>query len=85
MCGSTNLVKQEGVFVCQSYGCKYSIEEAKKMMIEGSVDVSGSTVKVDTQQRKENLYEIARRARDDNNSTAAAKYYDMILQEDPFI
>lgn len=54
------------------------------MMIEGPVDVSGSTVKVDTQQKKENLYEIARRARDDNNSIAAAKYYDMILQEDPF-
>ena len=84
MCGSTDLVKQDGVFVCQSCGCKYSVEEAKKMMIEGPVDVSGSTVKVDTQQKKENLYEIARRARDDNNSTAAAKYYDMILQEDPF-
>lgn len=84
MCGSTDLVKQDGVFVCQSCGCKYSVEEAKKMMIEGPVDVSGSTVKVDTQQKKENLYEIARRARDDNNSIAAAKYYDMILQEDPF-
>lgn len=84
MCGSTDLVKQDGVFVCQSCGCKYSVEEAKKMMIEGPVDVSGSTVKVDTQQKKENLYEIARRARDDNNSTVAAKYYDMILQEDPF-
>lgn len=84
MCGSTDLVKQDGVFVCQSCGCKYSVEEAKKMMIEGPVDVSGSTVKIDTQQKKENLYEIARRARDDNNSTAAAKYYDMILQEDPF-
>lgn len=84
MCGSTDLMKQDGVFVCQTCGCKYSIEEAKKMMVEGAVDVSGSTVKVDTQQKKENLYEIARRARDENNSTSAAKYYDMILQEDPF-
>ena len=47
MCGSTDLLKQDGVFVCQSCGCKYSVEEAKKMMIEGTVDVSGSTVKVD--------------------------------------
>ena len=32
MCGSTDLLKQDGVFVCQSCGCKYSVEEAKKMM-----------------------------------------------------
>lgn len=46
MCGSTDLVKQDGVFVCQSCGCKYSVEEAKKMMIDGTVEVTG-TVKVD--------------------------------------
>jgi len=97
MCGGTDLIKQDGVFVCQSCGCKYSVEEARKLMIEGPVDVSGSTVKIegsvdvsgsavkiDTQQKIKNLYEIARRARDDNNSIAAADYYDMVLQEDPF-
>lgn len=47
MCGSTDLIKEDGVFVCQTCGCKYSVEEAKKMMIEGTVDVSGSTVKID--------------------------------------
>ena len=36
MCGSTNLMKEDGVFVCQSCGCKYSVEEAKKMMVEGT-------------------------------------------------
>ena len=40
MCGSNDLVKQEGVFVCQSCGCKYSVEEAKKLMIEVSGSVS---------------------------------------------
>ena len=45
MCGSNDLVKQEGVFVCQSCGCKYSVEEAKKMMVEGAVEVTG-TVKI---------------------------------------
>ena len=39
MCGSTDLMKQNGVFVCQTCGMKYSVEEAKKMMIEGTVDV----------------------------------------------
>ena len=34
MCGGNDLVKQEGVFVCQSCGTKYSVEEAKKLMVE---------------------------------------------------
>ena len=34
MCGSNDLLKQDGVFVCQSCGCKYSVEEARKMMME---------------------------------------------------
>ena len=42
MCGSTDLLKQEGVFVCQTCGTKYSVEEAKKMMIEGTVQVEGT-------------------------------------------
>lgn len=37
MCGSTDLIKQNGVFVCQSCGTKYSVETAKKMMVEGNV------------------------------------------------
>ena len=82
MCGSTNLIKEDGVFVCQSCGTKYSVEEAKKMMVEGTVDVKG-TVKVDTSDELKNLYEIARRAKDSDNSENATKYYDMILVKDP--
>ena len=63
MCGSNNVIKQDGCFVCQMCGTKYSVEEAKKMMIEGTVDVSGSTVKVDTSDELQNLYELARRAK----------------------
>lgn len=78
MCGSTNLVKDGGVFVCQSCGTKYSVEEAKKMMIDGVV-----SVKVDVSDELKNLYEVARRAKDSNNSENAHKYYDMILIKDP--
>ena len=42
MCGSTDLVKQDGVFVCQSCGTKYTVEEAKKMMVEGTVRIDAS-------------------------------------------
>ena len=34
MCGSKELIKQDGVFVCQSCSSKYSVEKAKKMMVE---------------------------------------------------
>lgn len=83
MCGSTDLMKQDGVFVCQSCGTKYSIEEVKKMMVEGTVDVSGSTIKVDSTDELSNLYQLARRAKRENNAQNSAKYYDMILVKEP--
>lgn len=83
MCGGTDLIKDGGVFVCQTCGCKYTVEEARKMMIEGTVDVSGSTVKVDTSEKLENLYTLARRAKNDENIEDAAKYYAEIRVEDP--
>ena len=82
LCGSNQIIKQEGVFVCQHCGTKYSAEEAKKMMVNGIVEVTGS-VKVDTSDKLSNLYQIARRAKNDNNAENAEKYYDMILVEDP--
>ncbi len=83
MCGSTDLLKQDGVFVCQSCGCKYSVEEAKKLMIEGTVDVSGSTVKVDSTDKLNNLYTLARRAKENNDSAKAQRYYEEIALQNP--
>ena len=76
MCGGTDILKQDGVFVCQICGCKYSLEEARKMIIEGNVDVSGSVVKVDITDELKNLYEVARRSKSDGNSELAHKYYE---------
>ena len=42
MRGSTDMLKEDGAFVCQSCGCKYSVEEARKLMIEGTIEVQGS-------------------------------------------
>ena len=83
MCQSNDLVKQDGVFVCQHCGTKYSIEEARKLMIEGKVDVSGSTVNIDTTKKLENLYTLARRAKDAGNTEDAAKYYSEIRIHEP--
>ena len=37
ICNGVNLMKQEGMFVCQTCGVKYSIEEARKMLRGGEV------------------------------------------------
>ena len=82
MCGSTDLIKNGGVFVCQSCGCKYSIEEAKRMMIEGTVDVQG-TVKVDNSAFVEKYLANARRAKEKEDWEETEKYYNMVEQNDP--
>lgn len=61
MCGGTDLIKKNGVFVCQSCGTKYSVEDARKMMIEGTVEVTG-TVKVDSSNNLHNYVQLAERS-----------------------
>lgn len=43
MCGGNDLIKQDGVFVCQNCGTKYTVEEAKKMMKEVVEKVASAT------------------------------------------
>ena len=81
LCGSNQLIKQDGFFVCEHCGTKYSAEEAKKLLIDGIVEVTGS-VKIDSSDRLSNLYQIARRAKKEDNAESAERYYDMILIED---
>ena len=78
MCQSNDLVKQDGMYVCQHCGTKYDPEEAKKLMVE----VSGS-VTIDNSSKIENYYKLARQAKENQNSEDAAKYYDLIRQEIP--
>ena len=82
MCGGIDLIKQDGVFVCQHCGAKYSVEEAKKMMIEGTVDVQG-TVKVDNSAFVEKYLANARRAKAKEDWEETEKYYNLVEQNDP--
>ncbi len=82
MCGGTDLIKQDGVFVCQSCGMKYSVEEAQKMMIEGTVDVQG-TVKVDNSAFLQKCLANARRAKEKKDWKETEKYYNLVEQNDP--
>ena len=82
MCGSTDLIKQDGVFVCQTCGCKYSVEEARKMMIEGTVEVAG-TVKVDNTGLIDSYLQMAENALNSSNNAEAENYANKIIEIDP--
>lgn len=82
MCNSNDLLKQDGMFVCQSCGTKYSVEEAKKLMIEGTVDVQG-TVKVDNTAFVEKYLVNARRAYTKEDWAEVEKYYNLVEQNAP--
>ena len=76
MCGSTDLMKDGGVFVCQKCGCKYSVEEAKKMMVEG-------VVKVDRTENVKKFLDLAKEALDSQNFPNAEEYANKALEIDP--
>lgn len=82
MCGSKDIVKTDGFFICQACGVKYSLEEARKLMFPAALSLTG-TIKMDTSAKVENYYQIARRAKDGGNVKQGLKYYDLILQEEP--
>jgi len=76
MCGSTNIVKKEGLWVCQSCGAKYSPEEAKRMMVEG-------TVKIDYSSKIDNHRKLLEKAIENRRWKDVKKYSDEILSFNP--
>jgi uncharacterized Zn finger protein (UPF0148 family) len=83
MCGSTNFLKADGVFVCKSCNAKYSVEEAKKMMNEDSEIARPTQQKVvaENSAKLDNLYKAAHRAKEEDNIAQAFKYYEQIILE----
>ena len=84
MCGGTDIIKENGVYVCQSCGIKYSLEEARKMMVEiqGTVDVRGS-VKVENSASVDSLLKRAFILIEDSDYGKAKEYLDQALGIDP--
>lgn len=85
VCGSNDLVKEDGCFICQYCDAKYSPEEAKRLIVEvnGKVDVSGSKVTVDNTSFVERSLENARRAKAKEDWEECEKYYNMVEQYEP--
>ena len=82
ICGGTELRKQNGVFICQSCGCQYTVEEAKKIMVDGVVQVEG-TVQVDESNRIDNLVTNIMRTFEASKSSEAYALCAELLKIDP--
>lgn len=73
VCGGNNLIKtDDNVFECQSCGCKYTLEQAKKMI----------NVQVDGIASIENLLMRANKFMEDGNFTKASEYFERVLDLD---
>ena len=75
ICGSTELRKQDGVFVCQSCGCQYDAQEVKKLMVEG-------TVTIDKSKDLQRFLDLAKSAKTAANMEKAEDYASRVLEID---
>ena len=76
MCGGNDIIKDEGLYVCQSCGAKYSPNDAKNLLKDIKVTINNS-------ERIESLYASARSAAKSGNDNVAQKLYNELLMEDP--
>ena len=85
MCEGTDFLKDGGVFVCQTCGCKYSLEEAKKMMSDapaGATGTSAGPVTVDNSAAISNYLTMAQNAMEADNNEEAENYANKIIELD---
>jgi len=98
MCESTDFVKQDGFFVCQQCGVKYTVEEARKMMTDIKEDAPvvkppaehpevveqpAAIGQPKPDKQTENLLTVARRAHEQGNGERAEEYYRQLLLQIP--
>lgn len=92
LCEGSNLLKQGDFFVCQDCGAQYTVEAARKLLVEVEDSVPApvappvpvAEAPAEPVNRKaENLRKLAQRAKEDGDSEAAARYFDQLLLECP--
>ncbi len=74
LCGSNDIIKQDGLFVCQHCGTKYTLEEAKKML---------DSVRIDRSDDLKKYLELADACQENGDNKNAAKYYSLALEIEP--
>ena len=79
ICGSSDFIKTETHYKCKVCNITYTKDEVLNLLQNASDHSS-----VDIIQEVDNLYILARRAADDNNSELALKYYEQLAIKYPF-
>lgn len=82
LCGGTDFIKQDGVFVCQECGTKYSVEEAKKLMSEVEKKTNKKTTTSNTITTPKLLI-TAQNEFDAGNMVKAEENCNKLLENDP--
>ena len=90
MCGSADMLKQDGVFICQACKTKYSIEEAKKMMMNDDAKNLPVAEKAPVQMAENNrstpmlsnLLQLAQNSYDAKNYEQAENFCNQALTMD---
>lgn len=77
ICGSEEIVKENELFVCKGCGCQYTLEQARKLVGTQPSAEQGKPNALD------NLYILARRARENKDYKKVEEYYLQILEENP--
>lgn len=74
LCGSIEIIKEDGLYRCNHCNTKYTVAEAAKLLAD---------VKIDHSEEYSNYMILARRAKQENNVIDAEKYYEMALKIEP--
>lgn len=86
LCDGTEFTKENGMFICQGCGTKYTIEEAKAMMKEvegeGPSPAAGGSSSNANQQQIDNLLILASNAYDASNNQETEGYCNKIIELD---
>jgi uncharacterized Zn finger protein (UPF0148 family) len=75
MCGGNEILKRDGVYVCQHCGTRFDTDEARKLLVEGTVSVQG----IET---TDNLMDRAQEFLDRGDTNRALEYIDRVLDID---
>ena len=81
ICGSSDIIKQDGVFVCQSCGCKYSVEDIQKILSATSEPNENESNKAFS--KIDSYLQMAQNALEAQNNLEAEGYANRILEINP--
>ena len=76
LCGNDQLVKNDGYYVCEECGTRYTPEEARRLVVKNVDTVSDDSI--------ENWRILGLRAYEKPDYDTAEKYFTKILEKDPF-